>query len=138
MIELIITNREEFNSRPLLPKDIKEEWLTALRSGEYVKDKGQLNYKGNYCCLGVLCEIQKRPQYIKRSNYIAYDNYTAYDDEISSLSYKNPLYEILSDNGDLQGFSIKILDGRKFNNLARINDDTETFDEVIEVIEKYF
>jgi hypothetical protein len=132
MIELIIDIKKSFDSRPLLPKDIKEKWLTALRSGEYIKDKGQLNYRGNYCCLGVLCEIQKRPQAIKTSNY------RSYDDETTTISYKNPLYEILFDNGNFQGFYIEIKNGKCFNSLTRINDNTETFDEVIDIIEKYF
>lgn len=42
--------------------DVKELWLTALRSGEYEQAKGTLrgkvaDEKEGYCCLGVLCEI---------------------------------------------------------------------------------
>lgn len=38
-------------------EDIKELWVTALRSGEYKQGTGQLNYSGHFCCLGVLCEV---------------------------------------------------------------------------------
>ena len=40
-------------------KDIKEQWLTALRSGEYRQCIGELrNSLGEHCCLGVLLESQ--------------------------------------------------------------------------------
>lgn len=39
-------------------KEIKENWLTALKSGKFTQGFGQLeyNYKDsfNYCCIGVL------------------------------------------------------------------------------------
>jgi hypothetical protein len=35
-----------------------QAWLDALRSGDYGQTKEQLgDGKGNYCCLGVLCEV---------------------------------------------------------------------------------
>jgi hypothetical protein len=39
-----------------LPRDIKETWLTALRSGEYKQGYNTLydKYEDGYCCLGVL------------------------------------------------------------------------------------
>ncbi len=46
----------------MLEKELKEKWLTALRSGEYAQGKGLLckvDAEGNtrYCCLGVLLEV---------------------------------------------------------------------------------
>jgi hypothetical protein len=37
-----------------MPKEIKDKWLTALRSGEYQQGKGMLCNENKYCCLGVL------------------------------------------------------------------------------------
>jgi hypothetical protein len=43
--------------------EIKQQWIDALRSGEY--QQGRLNLKYDqgegtqYCCLGVLCELAK-------------------------------------------------------------------------------
>ncbi len=37
--------------------DIAEQWSTALESGEYEQGQGSLNRDGQYCCLGVLCEL---------------------------------------------------------------------------------
>jgi hypothetical protein len=43
--------------------DIKDEWLAALRSGEYQQGKSYLKTGENeYCCLGVLCVIFGRHQ----------------------------------------------------------------------------
>lgn len=37
------------------------KWLKALRSGEYRQGRGQLrNNKGEYCCLGVACEVYQK------------------------------------------------------------------------------
>ena len=37
--------------------EIKAQWLAALRSGEYEQGKMVLSNSGQYCCLGVLCEL---------------------------------------------------------------------------------
>ena len=41
-------------------KELKEKWLTALRSGKYNQGRGRLYSiaDNSYCCLGVLCKIQ--------------------------------------------------------------------------------
>lgn len=41
-----------------MKKEIKEKWITALRSGEYQQGTGRLKgLDGKYCCLGVLANI---------------------------------------------------------------------------------
>lgn len=40
-----------------LDPEVKEKWLTALRSGEYEQGDGQLCYNGKFCCLGVLNDV---------------------------------------------------------------------------------
>ena len=38
--------------------EVKGQWTTALRSGEYEQGNGVLRTIDNtYCCLGVLCEL---------------------------------------------------------------------------------
>ena len=37
--------------------EIKERWVAALRSGDYVQGKDYLQRDGKYCCLGVLCDL---------------------------------------------------------------------------------
>lgn len=41
--------------------EIKTKWVEALRSGQYQQGHDRLlNKAGQYCCLGVLCDIVKR------------------------------------------------------------------------------
>ena len=41
-----------------MKKEIKDKWVDALRSGDYVQGRGQLrNPKNEFCCLGVLCNL---------------------------------------------------------------------------------
>lgn len=36
---------------------VKEQWVQALRSGEYEQGAAFLKANGKYCCLGVLCDL---------------------------------------------------------------------------------
>jgi len=38
-------------------KQLKAEWVKALRSGEYKQGRLRLQRGDSYCCLGVLCEV---------------------------------------------------------------------------------
>ena len=38
---------------------IKNQWVTALRSGNYRQGKHALRNNDLFCCLGVLCDIMK-------------------------------------------------------------------------------
>lgn len=41
-----------------MTKEAAEKWAAALRSGQYKQCQGRLkNEKDEYCCLGVLCDI---------------------------------------------------------------------------------
>ncbi len=41
-------------------KEIKKEWVAALRSGDYKQGRGSLRHNDAYCCLGVLCELHAK------------------------------------------------------------------------------
>lgn len=38
-------------------QDIKQKWVAALRSGEYVQDTQHLRTCDGFCCLGVLSDL---------------------------------------------------------------------------------
>lgn len=40
--------------------EVKEQWLRALRSGEYEQGRRYLNNNGKFCCLGVLCDLAEK------------------------------------------------------------------------------
>ena len=63
-------------------KEIKEKWLSALRSGEYLQCTGKLHDGVGFCCLGVLTDL-----YIK-------------DTEIGTWSFADIAYTFLSENED--------------------------------------
>jgi hypothetical protein len=39
------------------PKEARELWVQALRSGKYQQGKGALHPEDLFCCLGVACEV---------------------------------------------------------------------------------
>lgn len=40
-----------------MDRELKAKWIKALRSGKYRQGHGYLNEGGNFCCLGVLCDV---------------------------------------------------------------------------------
>jgi hypothetical protein len=132
-MKVIITDKELFNNRALLPKKEKAAWLKALMSGKYEKGTGYLQLDNRFCCLGVLCHIQKLPT--RKIN-----RFTYYDEEKNLLSCDNPFYSILGRKGTFSGFRINKINNKNdhMESLVEVNDYTNSFDEVIEVIKKYF
>lgn len=61
----------------MLDPELKKNWIMALRSGEFRQGIGKFkNFRGDYCCLGVLCEVAGIPiEYLTGS-----DNYTGLKD----------------------------------------------------------
>jgi hypothetical protein len=62
--------------------EVKQKWVKALRSGQYKKGTGSLrtgsiHQDGEYCCLGVLCDIYAKEQTIGW-NYNSILNSTEY------------------------------------------------------------
>lgn len=90
---------------------LKAKWIEALRSGEYEQGTGYLEKDGCYCCLGVLCAIQ---------------------DEQWKEEFDNGLYtETLPDrlnNG---------LTAADRGELAKRNDDRESFADIADYIEQH-
>ena len=42
----------------MMDPTVFDEWLAALRSGEYEQGQSHPAWAGKYCCLGVLCDLQ--------------------------------------------------------------------------------
>ncbi len=72
-----------------MKKEIKEKWLTALRSDEYKQGAGMLyTAEGGepvHCCLGVLVDT------------MGYDPYGRFGDELRGLARVNTEEELSSD-----------------------------------------
>jgi hypothetical protein len=41
-------------------EQVKQQWIEALRSGEYSQTQEELRNLDGYCCLGVLCDIYSK------------------------------------------------------------------------------
>ena len=119
-----------------MEETIKDAWLEALESGEFKKGKMTLKKtvrgEAEYCCLGVLCELAAREIDVS-INEATKGNGTIYT-SYNGLTYSLPR-SVMEWAGmrSSQGI-IPQLD----TNLARINDDTDTFEQVIDVIREHW
>ena len=122
-----------------MDKDIKTQWVGALRSGEYTQGIGQLREgseeeAGAYCCLGVLCTL-----YDKAMGGDCWE----YDSGVTATQYTHKgeknypsgevmdwarLWDVVPDGGDN---TVSI--GR--DDLAILNDGGKSFEEIADLIE---
>lgn len=67
-----------------MDSEIKEKWVAALRGGEFEQGQGALSEYGNYCCLGVLCELAVKDGVIEKCDGINVAK-VFYDSEVAVL-----------------------------------------------------
>lgn len=104
-----------------MDSELKTRWIKALESGKYKKGTHYLCENDNYCCLGVLADIEN-----------LFDNFSI---ENEKKSIKGHLSLLPQDIANYYGLGPK--NGSTFQlDLAMINDRTDTFDEVIEYIKE--
>lgn len=112
-----------------MKKDVADLWVNALRSGEYNQGIYVLNNEGNFCCLGVLCEVAIKNG-VKMSvqqtdEGIAYDGSTAFLPESVAI-----WAGINTPNGGW-------MDGHgNWNSLVQLNDSNESFDLIADIIDE--
>ncbi len=109
---------------------VQKDWIADLESGKYPKGKHKLQQDGKFCCLGVICEREKLP--------------------FNGVGYTLPcgIYTVnyLRDGSLLEKYGLYGGDGQSLfgqhQSLAVINDQTDTFEKVIEALclrpEDYF
>lgn len=103
----------------------KNEWIPALRSGEYTQGVGNLQHGAEFCCLGVACDLLK-----DRLNLttLALGRTVKYDDRTSYLPTKVVRFLGLSAEGNLPSGSC----------LVNFNDAGKTFEQIADILEKEF
>jgi hypothetical protein len=118
-------------------QDLKKKWVAALRSGEYLQGTGQLkNADGEYCCLGVLCEISG-------GEWV----YDPFDGDLDPEPYKVYVGGGFTSNDELFSDGVAEYFGLSTDaqhTLANMNDgrkngwrgDRKNFDEIADWIEK--
>jgi hypothetical protein len=125
--------------------EVKEQWLTALRSGEYKQGIGQLHWRHNnqseFCCLGVLCDLAKQAGVVQEfdnpddsSDPEKYGVSVSYEVEKSPSGWRKVTY---------LPYPVMVWAGLSNRNpeagavsLAGRNDNGETFEEIATAIER--
>lgn len=87
-----------------MDKEWKEKWIEALRSGKYNQTTGALSDDDGYCCLGILCLIQKQ-------------------------NFQEDFGTMETDNLSCKGYDCG-LPYEEAQKLAQMNDDGKTFDHI--------
>ena len=104
-----------------MKEEIALMWADALESGDYKKSVGQLRHGDGFCCLGVLCDL--------------YSSECWGDLIANQVEFLPPSIQkwagMQSRNGCLRI-------GEKVYNLAQMNDEGITFDEIADIIRKYY
>lgn len=116
-------------------KDIKQEWVDALRSGEYKQTKGNLRTDSGFCCLGVLCDLyaKHKPACWKPSDCTGFNHYWFYPDaddmNACSQTLPNAVYKWaeLPENNPI---------AIRNRSLAELNDGGYSFTEIANIIEE--
>lgn len=110
-------------------EDIKRQWISALRSGEYEQGRGFLNRGGKYCCLGVLCDLAAGDGIIPEPvEYHEGSSAMTYDGEARVLPASVMLWAgMLTAYGNLKG---QIL------TLSEMNDFGMSFARIADIIEE--
>lgn len=70
--------------------EIRTQWATALRSGEYLQGTGYLHEQDTYCCLGVLCALAAKAGIVHTE--------TDCDERVAYISNEDPMGKGQSSN----------------------------------------
>lgn len=120
---------EDQSASRMDPK-IKQQWVAALRSGEYKQGAGALHRFSEagdtYCCLGVLCDLAVKASVCRR--YMDEDGIYHYGHASHNDTY---LDSSIVEWSGLDGYNPKV-EGRR---LAELNDKGFTFDQIADLIE---
>lgn len=115
-------------------QEIKQKWVTALRSGNYKQTKTMLHAASGYCCLGVLCDI------IDPSKWVEKDGDTmawySYEGWVGLLPQSIQEAANIPSNGVLK--EEVSFNGKTHYNLVSLNDAGMDFLGIADVIEKQF
>src|SRR5678815_494059 len=107
---------------------VKEQWLAALRSGEYKQGRGALRQGDDtFCCLGVLCDLAVKNGVIPEPTYIDVGHRYTYVNSSGAL----PIPVIDWAEVDSPTVSIGLIDSE----LAEENDRGLTFLQIADLIE---
>ena len=100
---------------------VKRRWLRALRSEKYKQGQGGLRRDNRFCCLGVLCDLSHLAKWVGTDSYEGGREY----------GREGPVYfpteRVLAWADLLRS---------QANELARMNDNFESFSAIADYIER--
>jgi hypothetical protein len=117
----------------MMSTQIKQQWVTALRSGEYTQASSNLRTEEGFCCLGVLCDL-----YSKDTGTEWEVNHTADAKPIPFYSFVNegsflPIAVVNWAGLEKSSPEVIALEGEA--ELAQLNDSGSTFTQIAQLIE---
>lgn len=115
-------------------KEIRSQWTTALRSGEYDQATGYLHVKdGGFCCLGVLSDLAVKAGVIPEPVLIEDEGVYKYDSETYSVLPK-AVAKWAGIAGEDNDLPMAQKDDEEFD-LAFMNDHGSDFSEIADLID---
>jgi hypothetical protein len=108
---------------------IKQKWVSALRSGDYKQTQGRLHDENGFCCLGVLCDLYRKENQLEWEPSIHSDAYM-FQNMVADLPLSVVEWAGVEDSNPYV-----YVNGGPFT-LADFNDRGSTFNEIADVIEK--
>ena len=113
-------------------QEVKQQWVTALRSGEYAQGYGHLRKDDEYCCLGVLCDLAVKAAVTHGRQIGDTFQYGAFGQE-----QRYYLPADVRDWAELEFRNPTVWrDGNRVY-LAELNDKRTPFSEIADLIEQY-
>jgi hypothetical protein len=92
--------------------EVKQAWLTALRSGDYKQGRFVLRSKDNdYCCLGVLCDIHAKEtgnQWTQHTFADGEPDDFFYADNVANIPYEVETWSGLINTSHLMGMNDRV------------------------------
>ena len=116
-------------------KQIKARWVRALRSGKYKQGKEALHQDGQYCCLGVLCDISGVGKW-EVCRHVVGEQYVT--GQWASFTRLTPQVMDWAGLKSLSGDLHMELMGIPDCSLVYLNDQGESFETIANVIEEHW
>jgi hypothetical protein len=121
-----------------MKENVKQEWVTALRSGEYEQCNGilrytELNGRQSFCCLGVLTDLARKDGLSVEAD----DGTFIHNDEGGWLHPKVMDWAGLAEPDPVLRESSLVISTSLPTSLSVLNDSGRTFEEIADYIEEH-
>lgn len=123
---------------------IKEKWITALESGDYVQGRKTLHNitENTFCCLGVLCDLAVKEGVIPPPTIYSTSKIGTAPEQTAQYGREEATALLpveVSEWADVDANSNYYPAGEDEQQLSNDNDhEMMTFPEIVEIIKEYF